>query len=74
MVYLLDTVIGWITLLGINSYHLSDRKKIIADLENMAEIDIVIINSKNKSICQSNLDRKAFILLGRERHKTSVLQ
>ena len=52
--------IDWITsiLSDTCSYHLPERRTIIADLENMAVIDVIILDTENKDLFQSNLDRE----------------
>ena len=46
---------NWINILGMTDYHLTDRRKIIGDLENSGQINIIILNTK-KTIFQSKLD------------------
>ena len=48
----------WIRSLGMVDYHLTDRRKILGDLENSGQININILNTK-KTIFQSELDGKA---------------
>ena len=53
---------AWIQSLGMVDYHLTDRKKILGDLENSPQINIILLNVK-KTIYQSKLDCKAPTLL-----------
>ena len=46
---------NWIRSLGMTSYHLTERRKIIGDLENSGQINILILNTK-KTIFQSKCD------------------
>ena len=46
---------NWIRNLGITEYHLTERRKIIGDLENSGQINIIILNTK-KTIFQSKRD------------------
>ena len=48
---------NWIKTLGMESYHLTDRRKILGDLENTGQINIIILNTK-KAIFQSKLEEK----------------
>ena len=36
----------WIRNLGMDGYHLTERRKIIGDLENTGQINIIILNTK----------------------------
>ena len=42
-----DEVETWIRNLGMNDYHLTDRRKIIGDLENTSQINIILNTKKN---------------------------
>ena len=53
---------NWIRSLGMIDYHLTDRKKIIGDLENPSQINIILLNVK-KTIYQSKLDNRSPNLL-----------
>ena len=44
-----DEVETWIRNLGMNDYHLTDRRKIIGDLENTSQINIIILNTKKNN-------------------------
>ena len=46
---------NWIRSLSMTSYHLTERRKIIDDLENSGQINIIILNTK-KTIFQSKCD------------------
>ena len=46
---------AWIRNLGMEGYHLTDRRKIIGDLENSGQINIIILNTK-KTIFLSKCD------------------
>ena len=50
-----EKVETWIRNLGMKDYHLTDRRKIIGDLENTSQINIIILNTK-KTIFQSRCD------------------
>ena len=52
----------WIQSLGMVDYHLTDRKKILGDIENSSQINLILLNVK-KTIYQSKLDCKAPTLL-----------
>ena len=52
----------WIRSLGMIDYHLTDRKKILGDLENSSQINIIILIAK-KTIYQSKLDCRSPTLL-----------
>ena len=52
----------WIRSLGMVNYHLTDRKKILGDLENSSQINIILLNVK-KTIYQSKLDCRSPTLL-----------
>ena len=52
----------WIRSLGMIDYHLTDRKKILGDLENSSQINIILLIVK-KTIYQSKLDCKSPTLL-----------
>ena len=52
----------WIRSLGMIDYHLTDRKKILGDLENSSQINIIILIAK-KTIYQSKLDCRPPTLL-----------
>ena len=47
----------WIRSLGMVDYHLTDRKKILGDLENSSQVNIILLNVK-KTIYQAKLDCK----------------
>ena len=36
----------WIQSLGMVDYHLTDRKKILGDLENSSQLNIILLNVK----------------------------
>ena len=55
VITLWEKVETWIRNLGMKDYHLTDRRKIIGDLENTSQINIIIINTK-KTIFQSRCD------------------
>ena len=46
---------NWIRSLGMTDYHLTERRKIIGDLKNSCQINIIILNTK-KTIFQSKRD------------------
>ena len=52
----------WIQSLGMVDYYLTDRKKILGDLENTSQINLMLLNVK-KTIYQSKLDCRAPTLL-----------
>ena len=52
----------WIRSLGMIDYHLTDRKKILGDLENSPQINIIILIAKT-TIYQSKLDGRSPTLL-----------
>ena len=52
----------WIQSLGMVDYHLTDRKKILSDLENSWQINIILLNVK-KTIYKAKLDCKKPTLL-----------
>ena len=52
----------WIQTLGMVDYHLTDRKKILGDLENSWQINIILLNVK-KAIYKAKLDCKKPTLL-----------
>ena len=54
---LLDHVERWIRNLGMENYHLTDRRKILGDLENANLINIIILNTK-KVIYLAKLEGK----------------
>ena len=51
----------WIRNLGMDNYHLTDRKKILGDLENISPINIIILNTK-KVIYLGKLEGKSLSL------------
>ena len=57
-----SNVEAWIRSLGMINYHLTDRKKILGDLENTLQINIIILITK-KTIYQAKLDCKTPTLL-----------
>ena len=52
-----DHVERWIRNLGMENYHLTDRRKILGDLENANLINIIILNTK-KVIYLAKLEGK----------------
>ena len=48
---------NWIKTLGMERYCLTDRRKILGDLENTGQINIIILNTK-KTIFQCKLEEK----------------
>ena len=46
---------NWIRILGMTDYHLTDRRKMIGDLKDSGQINIIILNTK-MTIFQSKLD------------------
>ena len=46
--YLWLEVENWIRSLGMERYCLTDRRKILGDLENPGQINIIILNTKKK--------------------------
>ena len=61
---------NWIRSLGIERYCLTDRRKILGDLENSGQINIIILNT-NKNIFQCKLEEKEPVL---HRVKSNVRQ
>ena len=52
---------NWIRTLGMEKYCLTDRRKILGDLENSGQINIIILNTK-KNIFQCKLEEKVPVL------------
>ena len=45
---------AWIQSLGMVDYHLTDRKKILGDLENSPQINIILLNVEKKQYINRN--------------------
>ena len=61
---------NWIRSLGMETYCLTDRRKILGDLENSDQLNLIILNTK-KTIFQCNLEEKIPVL---HRVKANVRQ
>ena len=57
-----SSVENWIRSLGMIDYHLTDSKKILGDLENPSQINIILLNVQ-KTIYQPKLDSRSPTLL-----------